>query len=228
MYCLSWGSHGHHCLCCSAVRHGPTCLTKASFLACGEEAEWCRQLPASACAPSVWAGQAVVWLLTRPYPPPSCTTLGLRLWLGLVLWGGGSGGVPGLLLGAWDHPVASVAQKNVILSLGPGVVPPEMPVAPLAADARSTGAALLQSMAQSGVDLLPGQMGASCGAKASCSGSAAPAVAGSQGAWLPLGLPWLAPAFPCLSKVLRCWERLWGKGTASSSAQTHPPYPKDH
>lgn len=34
-----------------------------------------------------------------------------------------------------------------------------MPVPPLAADARSTGAALLQSIAQSGVDLLPGQMG---------------------------------------------------------------------
>lgn len=77
-----------------------------------------------------------------------------------------------------------------------------------------------QSMAGSSVSVLPGQMGNSCSSKASCSGSAAPAVSGSQGAWLPWGVPSLAPAFfSCLSKVLRCWEKLWGKAQLTVQPQ---------
>lgn len=126
----------------------------------------------------------MVWLLTLPCPPPSCTTA-LMAWAGSLAWELRRAtwaslrglGPPGCLSGPTEwHPFP-----------GTRCVPlPEMPVPPLAADARSRGAALLQSMAESGVDLLPGQTGASCGAKASCSGSAAPAVVGSRGAWLPL------------------------------------------
>lgn len=90
-------------LCCSASRHGPTCLTKASFLLHKPEAERCRQLPARSCVQAfgwdtLWSGCPV----PLPAAPP-------RSGLGLGLWGGGSGGVPGLLLGAWGYLAASVA-----------------------------------------------------------------------------------------------------------------------
>ena len=110
----AWGSHSHHCLCCSASRHGPTCLTKVSFLLHKPAAEWYRQLPACACAPSVWAGEEVVWLPTLPHAPPRHCPHGLGLFSGV----GAREGTPGLLPGT---QVASVARQNDILSLGPGV-----------------------------------------------------------------------------------------------------------
>lgn len=83
-----------------------------------------------------------------------------------------------------------------------------------------------QSMAQSSVNVLPGQTGNSCNSKSSCSGSAAPAVSGSQGAWLPRGVLSLAPAFFCVSEVLKCWEKLWRR--AQLSVQPRHVLRKDH
>lgn len=151
---------------CAAQRagRGPAARPKQAFFSTSQW-PWCIKLPTCACALSFWAEEAAVWLLTLPYPPPSCTTPALSSWPGLVLCLGlgAQEGYLGFFEGRgttrsprWPNRTASLPWDQACRPL------PEMPVCGAWLRVVST---------------------CSCGAKASCSGSAAQAVAGNQGAW---------------------------------------------
>lgn len=70
---------------CAAQRagRGPAARPKQAFFSTSQR-PWCIKLPTCARALSFWAEEAAVWLLTLPYPLPSCTTPALCSWPGLV------------------------------------------------------------------------------------------------------------------------------------------------
>lgn len=123
----------------------------------------------SSCALSVWAGGAVIWLLSALFPSQLCCTA-------LMAWAGSLGWL--LRNGIWTS----------LRGLGSPSDPEEWHCFPGAVSSGGARAPCCsrcqeqQSMAWSSVSVLPGQTGSSCSSKASCSGSAAPAVSGSQGA----------------------------------------------